>query len=106
MFITIYTLLLSRPPSDKDDDEQRNEEEKDHAGTDNPNPIVRKMDRPEKAALGWKFISCSHIKNCVNLLFWLLIGCSLLCSQSGASLLVDQTVVHDCNYKFPSLVAL
>ena len=31
---------------------------------------------------GWKFMSCSHVKSCVNLLSWLLIGCSLLCSQS------------------------
>ena len=35
--------------------------------------------------LGRKFMSCSHVKSWVNLLTWLLIGCSLLCSQSGAS---------------------
>ena len=26
------------------------------------------------AAQEWKFMSCSHVKNCVNLLTWLLIG--------------------------------
>ena len=30
--------------------------------------------------LAWKLISCSHVKSWVNLLNWLLIGCSLLCS--------------------------
>ena len=36
------------------------------------------------------------VKNCVNLLTWLLIGCSLLCSQSGAFLLVD--TILDCDH--------
>ena len=31
------------------------------------------------------------------MLTWLLIGCSLLCSQSGASLLVDTTLDNDYN---------
>ena len=35
-------------------------------------------------ALGWKFMSCSQVKSWVNLQTWLLIGRSLLCSQSGA----------------------
>ena len=35
---------------------------------------------------------------------WLLIGCSLLCSQSGASLLGDTTVTMTTNQKFSSLV--
>ena len=37
------------------------------------------------------------VKSCVNLLTWLLIGCSLLCSQSGASLLVDPTLDNNYN---------
>ena len=41
---------------------------------------------------GWKFMSCSHCQELSNLLIWLLIGCSLLCSQSGASLLFDPTL--------------
>ena len=45
--------------------------------------------------LGWKFLSCSYVKSCVYFLFLLLIGCSLLCSQSGASLLVDTTLDID-----------
>ena len=44
-----------------------------------------------------KFMSCSHVKSCVNLLTWLLIGYSLLCSQSGASFLVDTTLDNDYN---------
>ena len=44
-------------------------------------------------------MSCSHVKRCVNLLSWLLIGCLLLCSQSGASLLVDTTLDNDYNSK-------
>ena len=47
--------------------------------------------------LGRKFMSCSHVKIWVNLLTRLLIGCSLLCSQSGASLLVDTTLDNDYN---------
>ena len=45
--------------------------------------------------LEWNFMSCSHVKSLVNLLPWLLIGCSLLCSQSGASLPVDPTFDND-----------
>ena len=40
------------------------------------------------------------VKSWVNLLTWLPIGCSLLCSQSAASLLIDPTLD---NSKFPSL---
>ena len=48
-------------------------------------------------------MSCSHVKSYVNLLSWLLVGCSLLCS-SGANLLVDTTLDNDYNtLKFPSL---
>ena len=49
-------------------------------------------------ALGRKFMSCSHVKSWVNLLTRLLIGCSLLGSQSGgASLLVDPTLDNRYN---------
>ena len=59
---------------------------------------VKKMVKALLTNQGWKFKSCIHIvKNCVNLLSWLLIGCSLLCSQSGASLLVDTTLDNDYN---------
>ena len=44
-----------------------------------------------------KLMSCSHVKSYVKLLTWLLIGCSLLCSQSGACLLVDTTLDNDYN---------
>ena len=47
--------------------------------------------------LGWKFLSCGHCQESVNLLSSLLIGCSLLCNQSGASLLVDPTLDNDYN---------
>ena len=54
--------------------------------------------RADPSHLGWKFMSCSHVKSWVNLLSWLLVGCSLLCSQSaGASLLVDPTLENDYN---------
>ena len=39
------------------------------------------------------------VKSGVNLLNWLLIGCSLLCSQSGASLLIDPNLDNDYNSK-------
>ena len=56
------------------------------------------------AVLGWKFMTCSHVKSCVNLLSWLLIGCSLLWCQSRASLLVDITLDNDhTTHKLPSL---
>ena len=42
---------------------------------------------------GRTFLSCSPVKNMVNLLTWLLTGCSLLCSQSGVSLLVVDTTL-------------
>ena len=51
-----------------------------------PNPV-----------LGWIFMTCGHVKNCVNLVTWFLIGCSFLCSQSGASLLVDPNLDNDYN---------
>ena len=55
-------------------------------------------------ALGWKFMSCSHVNSCVNLLSWLLIGCSLLWSPSWASLLVDTILfTMTTTHKFPSL---
>ena len=47
-------------------------------------------------------MSCSQVKSWVNLLTaltWLLIGCSLLCSHSGASLLVGLTLDYDCKSK-------
>ena len=47
--------------------------------------------------LRWKLMSCSHVKSWVNFLTWLLIGFSLLCSLSGASLLVDTTLDNDYN---------
>ena len=45
----------------------------------------------------WKFMSCSHVKSWVNLLTWLLIGCSLLCSRSEVTLLADTTLDNDYN---------
>ena len=48
-------------------------------------------------AQGRKFMSCSHGQGWVNFLTWLPIGCSLLGSQSGASLLVDTTLDNDYN---------
>ena len=59
------------------------------------NPLHLEMDRFQE----WKLMSCSHVKNWVNLLTWLLIGCSLLSSQSGASLLVETTIDNDYNSK-------
>ena len=54
--------------------------------------------RPELAAvLEWKLMSCGQVKSCLILLTWLLIGCSLLSSQSGARLLVDPTLDNDYN---------
>ena len=53
--------------------------------------------RSEASVLEWKLMSCSYVKSCVNLPTWILIGCSLLCSQSGASLLVDITLDNDYN---------
>ena len=51
------------------------------------------------ADLGWKFMSCSHVKRIVStLLSWLLIGCLVLCSQLEASLKQILTTTH----KFPS----
>ena len=47
--------------------------------------------------LGWTFMSCSHVKSWVNLLTLLLIGCSLLFSQSGASLHDDTTLDNNYN---------
>ena len=47
--------------------------------------------------LGWKFMSCSQVKRWVNLLTWLLVSCTLLCSQSGVSLLVNTTLDNDYN---------
>ena len=41
---------------------------------------------------GWKFMSSSHVRGCVNLRSLLLIGCLLLCSQLGARL------AHGLNY--------
>ena len=49
------------------------------------------------ADLEWKFMSYNHVKSLVNLLTWLLIGWSLLCSQSETSLLVDPTFDSDYN---------
>ena len=46
--------------------------------------------QPLQHVLGWKFMSCSHVKSWVN--FWILIGFALLYSQSGDSLLVDTTL--------------
>ena len=43
------------------------------------------------------FLVAVIVKSWVNLLIWLLIGCSFLCSQSGASLLVDTTLDNDYN---------
>ena len=52
----------------------------------------------------WKLMCCSHVKSWVNLLTWLLIGCSLLCSKSEASLLVDTTLDNDYNPEVSALV--
>ena len=44
------------------------------------------------------------VKKWVNLLTWLLIGCSLLCSQSGAmTCLLTQLLTMTTTHKFPSL---
>ena len=48
--------------------------------------------------LGWKLMSCSHVKSYVNFLL-IINSCSLLCSQSGARLLVDTTLDNDYNSK-------
>ena len=66
-----------------------------------PGPRVAGVDRPGLEdhvphfdVLEWKLMSCSHVKSLVNLV---LIGCSLLCSQSGVSMLVDTTLDKDYN---------
>ena len=43
---------------------------------------------------GWKLVNCGHVKSCVNLLSWLLIGCSLL----------TQLMIMTTTHKFPPLV--
>ena len=56
----------------------------------------RRPKRPSPGVEIYEF--SSHVKSLVNLLSWLLIGCSFLCSQSGASLLlVDSTLDNDYN---------
>ena len=63
-------------------------------------PLFSTADRrPTPASLKHKFMSCSHVKSWVNFLTWLLIGCSLLRSQSGGSLFVDTTRDNDYNSK-------
>ena len=62
-----------------------------------PLELEHEQEGVEDDELGWKFMSCSHVKSWVNLMTWLLIGCSLLCSQSGANLLVDTTLDNDSN---------
>ena len=52
-------------------------------------------------SLEWKLMSCSYVKSWFNLLTWLLIGCLLLCSQSGASLLVDTTLAYNPKVSAP-----
>ena len=49
--------------------------------------------------LQWKLMSCSNVKNWVNLLIWLLIGCLLLCCQSEASLRVKKNLDNDYSSK-------
>ena len=44
------------------------------------------------ALQGRKLMRCSHSQELRQLATWLLIGCSLLCSQSVVSLLVDTTL--------------
>ena len=58
----------------------------------------------ETQVLKRKFLSCySHCQELDQLAD--LIDCSLLCSQSGASLLIDPTLDNDfMTYKFPSLL--
>ena len=60
---------------------------------------------PAPRQLKRKLMSCSHCQELGQLAdLQLLIGCSLLCSQSGASLLVDTTLDNaTTTHKFPSL---
>ena len=53
--------------------------------------------------LEWKFMSCSQVKKSVNLLTWLLIGCSSSCAanQEPACLLTP-LLTMTTTHKFPS----
>ena len=65
-------------------------------------PHAPREDGVDRAApaLGWKFMSFEVMSRVGST--WLLIGCSLLCSQLGASVLVDTTFDNDyTSRKFP-----
>ena len=62
-----------------------------------PRGIETLADGGESAVGEETIMSCSHVKKWVNLMTRLLIGCSLLRSQLGASLLVDPTLDYDYN---------
>ena len=57
-----------------------------------------------RLSLGWKLMSCSHVKSGVNLLTWLLIGCSSSCAANQElACLLTQFLTMTTTHKFPSL---